>query len=66
MKRVKRPERDGGEPDQEIASAQGVPIFQRMHFKKSLRYVVFKGVCGAALCAGIDVAVATTAAQKAM
>ena len=66
MKRVHCPERDSGEPDQEIASAQGVPIFQWMHLEKSLCYVVFKGLCGAALRAGIDVTVATTPAEKAM
>ena len=63
MKRVERPERDGGEPNQQIASVQGMPIFQGMHLDKSLRYVVFKGGRGAAFRASIDLVVAATAGQ---
>jgi hypothetical protein len=64
MKRVEFPERDGTELDQEISGAQGVPIFQWMHFEKSLGYIVFEGVCGAALGAGIDVVIAPAVGQQ--
>jgi hypothetical protein len=65
MKRVKRPERDGIELDQQITSAYGVSIFQGMYLKKSLSYVVFEGRRGAALRAAIDVAVPPAAPQEA-
>jgi len=63
VKPVQCSEWDGGEPDQEIASAYGVPIFQGMNLEKSVRHIVFEGGCGAAFRASIDLVVAATAGQ---
>lgn len=42
-----------------------MPIFQGMHLKESLRYIVVEGGCGTAFRSGIDVAIPATAAQQA-
>ncbi|HKM99276.1 MAG TPA: hypothetical protein VJX23_02080, partial [Candidatus Binataceae bacterium] len=65
MKSVERSEGDGRQAQQKIASTEGVPIFQGMHVEKSLRDIVFERGCRAAFRAGVDVAVASAASEKA-
>jgi hypothetical protein len=65
MKRVERPERDCGDTDQNIAGADGMPIFKRMYLEKSLRYIAFKGPCHPVLRRGIDFSVPAAASHQA-
>jgi hypothetical protein len=65
MQRVKRPKRNSSKTDQKIACSDGVLIFQRMHFKKSLRDILFERCCSLSLYADINLAVSTTTAEKA-
>jgi hypothetical protein len=65
MKRVQRSERDVGQPDQQIAGAQGVPIFQGIHLQKSLSYIVFERRRRTSLGAGADIPIAAAAGQEA-
>lgn len=62
---VEGSQRDRPKPDQEITSIERMPIFQRMDLKKAAPDIILQSRGRAAFHAGIKLAVATTACEKA-
>ncbi len=65
MKRVERSKWNRVEADQEIAGIQRMPIFQGMDLEKSVRDIIIERGRRPTLRAGVDVAVAAPAREKA-